>query len=155
MQGVIPPATSFWQGKVLTDGEVDRVAGLIPSRTKGMAAMAWQLPPWRSERCGRKACIRAQHIPSVPKASDALHDVSGKEIRVLSSNPRLEIPFGCSLKWLGRNELVMWRGKTGMNLPQGTWVSPTGKHHGAHRAQGGGIISQSSGKVKWASSSSH
>lgn len=59
-----------------------------------------------------------------------------EEIKVLSSNPSLEIPFGWSLKWLRRNELLMWRGNTGMSVPHGTWVSPSGKRHRAHQAQG-------------------
>lgn len=34
--------TSFWQEMVLTDGELDKVAGLILSGTKGIGAIARQ-----------------------------------------------------------------------------------------------------------------
>lgn len=146
---------------LLTDGELDKATGLIPYRAQrwwwceAIAALGdTSIIPWQSERSGERASSVPRILPPfiIYQGLWCCSWCEWEEIKVLSSNPSLEIPFAWSLK-MGRNELLMWKGKTCVSVPQVTWVCSCGKpHQGSSGTEK--IISVLSGKVKWVLSSS-
>lgn len=110
VQAMTPSMTSLWQWMLLSNGELDEVTGLIPSGTQGFGGVKlllfWethQLLAWQSEWSGGR-------VSSVPRILLPFSTYQGlwcssqchwEEIKVLSSNPNLEIPFGRNLQLIG------------------------------------------------------
>lgn len=155
--------TNLWQWMLLTNGELDKVTGLIPNRTKGcwwceaFAAIGdtsiISLTVWKAVEKGLHMCPEYYLLSPFIKALEALHHVNERKSRCFLQIWVWKFHLCEVWKWLGRNELLMWKEKTCVSMPHVTRVSSGKLYQGSSGTEG--IISLSSGKVKWVLSSSH
>ena len=112
---MMPPVPSLWQWLLLTNGELDEMSGLIPNRTPGVGdeklLPTWethQLLSWQSEWSGGRVSSVPSLLPPfiIYQGLWCASQCEWEEIKVLSSNPSLEIPFVRSLQMTGQKRAL-------------------------------------------------